>query len=175
MTRDRWQFVIGCVASSMIGAAMTHVLSGAPLAAQPAAAVQSFDTVRARRFELVNSDGRVYAVLGNLGYQGITSPLIGLAFLDSDNQPLLSLGLGPEHDPIMASWQVATGQRAGETLRRGTQIFRLFGNSLDVIAQNGRDGKGEPMVINPRVDVSGFNQHGVALTVLDGKGVVLTR
>jgi hypothetical protein len=159
----------------MIGAALTLGVSGTPLRAQPSTDARRVETVRAERFELVSSDGRVYAVLGNLGYQGITSPYNGLAFLDSEGRPIIAFGLGPEYDPIIASWQIESGRRPGEQLKRGTRVFHVMGGGLELTASNDRDSKGQPRVVDPTLEVNGFENHGVVLTIRDGKGVVLTR
>lgn len=180
MTSPRWHLVVACFASSFVGALVALTFAPVPLSAQPGSrggtGAQTFETVRAQRFEVVAADGRVYAVLGNLGYRGITNPSIGLGFPDSKGDPILSIGLGPEADPILSAHEIESGLRSGQPVVRGSRTVHLMGNTLQLLSEQTTRPDGAERVIDPAIAVRGRDDHSVIVTFDEKyKGVVTTR
>jgi hypothetical protein len=161
-TSDRWLMVFACSASALFGAGVSRWLPTAVASAQDT-------TVRAQRFELVDDSGRVRAVLGNLGYQSITTPLMGLAFYDSEQRPLISFGLAPEGDAAWSAWKTEIVKEKDRiTTRQGPRTVMFFGSNLDFSDDVSTRLSPGALVISDR------NGQRVTATVVDGKGVVRT-
>jgi hypothetical protein len=162
-TSERWFVIVACTASSILGAASTRLLDR-PVSAQDT-------TVRAQRFELVNESGRVMAVLGNLGYQGITSPLVGLAFYATEEaKPLISLGLGPEGDAAWSAWYTdLTTEKNQFRTKQGPRTALFFRDHLSLTAR----GRSAGVDLFPEMfRIHDENGARVTAHVVKGKGEV---
>jgi hypothetical protein len=162
-TSERWFVVIACTASSILGAASTRLLD-APVSAQGT-------TVRAQRFELVDESGRVMAVLGNLGYQGITNPLVGLAFYATEEaKPLISLGLGPEGDATWSAWYTDLKTEKNQFMtKQGPRTAMFFRDRLSLMVQGS---PGSIDVFPDMLRISDENGPRVTARIVKGKGEV---
>jgi hypothetical protein len=109
------------VVSGLVGGAASNLLvQGAPAVAQVGGAVQ--EVVRAKRFEVVDDQGRSRALLSVLP-DG--SP--GLTLYDGAGKQRAGLGLLPDGTPRLALHDAAGKQRAGLTvLPDGSPGLALF-------------------------------------------------
>ncbi len=163
-TSERWFVIVACTASSILGAASTRLLD-------TSVSAQGTTTVRAQRFELVNESGRVMAVLGNLGYQSITTPFVGLAFYATEEaKPLISLGLGPEGDAAWSAWYTdLTTEKNQFMTRQGPRTAMFFRDRLSL---NGRGSSASVDSFPEMLRIRDENGARVTAHVVKGKGEV---
>jgi hypothetical protein len=98
----------------------------APSPASPPAAVP--EVVRARRVEIVDDEGNVRVVLGQLDGPEVGQPTLGLSVLDADGQPRISALLTSEGPTLLLEMdgngvlQLGVDDPTPEAMRTGSFI-----------------------------------------------------